>query len=189
LTSYVPILNVPESYNYNDFRKNVLLVAQRELELKAKLLIDWRPIRKDGKRILTLEFAIKTARQLAQEAVELDRQQISNMPLHEAVATAWRLMANYKLKAWQKDRIASDYGMLETFFRVDAELANGLRTDIRNPTAYLIKSLGLDKETAPKPVRKNARATPANAPTLPLDSTARTADTHALATLIAGMNL
>lgn len=63
--------------------------------------------------------------------------------------TAWQLMKNYKLKPWQKDLIASDHSLLETFLRVDSELANGLRTNIKNPTAYLVKSLGMDQMKAP----------------------------------------
>ncbi|MBO0936477.1 hypothetical protein J2I47_07975 [Fibrella sp. HMF5335] len=127
------------------------------------------------------------ARQLAQVAVEEDRRQICQMSLHEAVATAWRLMATYKLKAWQKDCITADYTLLGTFFRVDAELVNGLRPEVRNPTAYLAKSLGLDQQTAPKPVGRIPKKVVANAPTMPLDDTARTADTHSLATLLANL--
>ena len=118
---------------------------------------------------------------------EQDRRHLNQMPLHEAVAMAWRLMAEYKLKAWQKDRIASDFALLEIFFRVDAELANGLRTDVKNPTAYLVKSLGIDQETAPKPAQKPKKSTLGNVPTLAFDSSTRTADTQSLANLLAGM--
>jgi hypothetical protein len=183
------ILNVPEGYSYNDFRKNALLVAQRELQTKAQLSLDWRPTRKQGKRILRLEFAIKTDRQLALEGVEQDRQQVNQLPHHEAVAMAWRLMSHYDLKPWQKERVAADPNLLEIFFRVDAELANGLRPQVKNPTAYLIKSLGLDQEKKPKATRKAQKPSLDNAPTLPLGSATRMSDTQSLAAIIVGMKL
>jgi hypothetical protein len=145
------LLNVPDSYSFNDFRKNVLLVAQRELEQKARLLLDWQPARKEGKRIMALAFTIKTTQQLAQEGVESDRQYTSKLPIHEAIQAAYQLMAAYKLKPWQKDLIISDLDRLETFFRVDAELANGLRPAVLNPTAYLVKSLGIERKPVDTP--------------------------------------
>ncbi|KAB7726619.1 RepB family plasmid replication initiator protein [Rudanella paleaurantiibacter] len=139
------VLNVPDSYSYNDFRKNVLSVAQRELQNKAQLIIDWEPARKEGKRIVALKFFIKTTEQIAAEAVEQDRRQIRDMPLHEAIQIAYKLMSDYKLKDWQKDIIVSDIEKLETLFRVHSELSNGVRSNVKNPTAYLVKSLGLDQ--------------------------------------------
>jgi hypothetical protein len=106
--------------------------------------------KKVGKRIVALEFSIKTTQQLAVEAVQQDQQMVNKMSINEAVSTAWQLMKHYKLKPWQKDLITSDHSLLETFYRVDSELANGLRTNIKNPTAYLVKSLGIDQMKPPK---------------------------------------
>lgn len=138
------MLNCPEGYIFNDLRKNALVIAQRELEKKAAINLDWLP-RKEGRKIVELIFHIKTNKQLAAEAVKQDQQQINKMSVNEAVTTAWQLMKGYKLKPWQKDLIVSDHSLLKTFYRVDSELANGLRTNIKNPTAYLVKSLGIDQ--------------------------------------------
>lgn len=152
------MLNYPEAQAYNDFKKNALMVAQRELHNKAGINLDWTPSKRDGKRVIELEFSIKTTKQLAAEAVKQDQQQINKMPINEAVTTAWQLMKGYKLKDWQKNLIGSDPELLGTFLRVDSELGNGLRTNVKNPTAYLIKSLGIDQMKAPTKARKTAIA-------------------------------
>ncbi|RYE13503.1 MAG: RepB family plasmid replication initiator protein, partial [Sphingobacteriaceae bacterium] len=136
------ILNCPETYRYNDFCVNALSVAQRELKNKAQLNLKWESSKKEGKRVVELTFFVKTAKELANDAVDRERQQINKMSINEAVSMAWQLMKAYKLKDWQKDLIASERELLETFYRVDAELANGLRNNVKNPTAYLVKSLG-----------------------------------------------
>lgn len=148
------ILNCPETYRYNDFCLYALNVAQRELTNKAGLDITWLPSKKVGKKVVELEFTIRTAKELALDAVDQERQQINKMSINEAVSTAWQLMKGYKLKDWQKDLIASDPELLGTFLRVDSELGNGLRSNIKNPTAYLIKSLGIDQLKAPAKAKK-----------------------------------
>lgn len=157
------MLNCPDDYNFNDLRKNALVTAQRELHAKAGINLEWTP-RKEGKKIVELTFTIKTAQELASAAVERDRQQISNMPITEAVATAWQLMKNYKLKDWQKEHIGASAELLEIFLRVDSELANGLRSNVKNPTAYLIKSLGIDQLKAPAKPKKTAVTAKPTAP-------------------------
>lgn len=152
------MLNYPEAQAYNDFKKNALMVAQRELYNKAGIILDWTPSKRDGKRVIELEFSIKTNKQLAGEAVDQERRQVNKMSINEAVSTAWQLMKGYKLKDWQKDLIASDPELLGIFLRVDSELGNGLRTNIKNPTAYLIKSLGIDQMKAPAKAKKPAIA-------------------------------
>ncbi|RZM23241.1 MAG: RepB family plasmid replication initiator protein [Pedobacter sp.] len=147
------MLNCPEGYTFNDFKKNALWVAQRQLLEKANIVLEWEPTKKIGKNIVELDFIIQTQLQIASEAVKQDQQVINKMSINEAVTTAWQLLKSYKLKSWQKDRIISDHSLLETFFRVDSELANGLRTNVKNPTAYLVKSLGIDKEKAPQKLK------------------------------------
>lgn len=151
------MLDCSEKYNFNDFRKNVLVVAQRELSNKIGINLDWVS-RKEGKKIVELIFSIKTDKQIAIAGIKKDQQTINSMSVNEAVVTAWQLMKAYKLKDWQKDLIASDRELLEIFYRVDSELANGLRTNIKNPTAYLVKSLGIDQVKAPASRTKEPRA-------------------------------
>lgn len=67
------ILNCPETYRYNDFTLNALEVAQRELQQKANLHLDWEPSIKQGKRIVELTFSIKTTHQLSAEGPSGDQ--------------------------------------------------------------------------------------------------------------------
>jgi len=151
------MLNCPKSYSFYDFKKNALVVAQKELKNKAAINLDWEPTKKEGKRIIELRFFIKTAQQIAMQYIDEDRKIVQEMPIHEAVATALRLMNNYKLKSWQRDVIVSDYGLLDNFFQLDSEFANGLRPNVKNQTAYLVKSLGIDQMKAPKKVKPSMR--------------------------------
>lgn len=153
LDRLMEILNCPPQYIFNDFRRNTLLIAQRELREKASIHLDWT-VQKEGKKVVALEFSTKTVQQLAAEAVKQDQRTVNNMSINEAYTTAWQLMKNYKLKGFQKDRILSDHSLLDTFFRVDSELANGVRQNVKNPTAYLVKSLGIDQLKDPKPKSK-----------------------------------
>ena len=50
------ILNCPKAYSFYDFKKNALMVAQRELEQKADILLEWKPSKKEGKRIVETHF-------------------------------------------------------------------------------------------------------------------------------------
>ncbi|MFD1145347.1 replication initiation protein [Larkinella insperata] len=143
-------LNCPETYRYNDFVSYALVVSQKELYEKANIALDWHPTQKLGKKVLELEFTIKTDLQLAKEGIEQDRQALRGMPIHEAVQLAWPLLAKYKLTRWQKDLITSEFELLDTFYRIHSELTNGLRKGIKNPTAYLVKSLGIDQAKEPK---------------------------------------
>lgn len=152
------MLNCPDYYNFNDLRKSALVVAQRELQEKAGINLEWTP-RKEGKKIIELAFVLKTTKELALDAVDQERRQINKMSINEAVSTAWQLMKGYKLKDWQKDLIASNPELLGTFLRVDSELGNGLRSNIKNPTAYLIKSLGIDQLKAPAKAKKVSKKT------------------------------
>jgi plasmid replication initiation protein len=139
------MLNCPERYTFSDFKKYALEIARNELQNKANIILDWAPSKKEGKRITELLFTVKTNRQLAAEGIEYDRQHISQLPLHEAIQQAFSLMAGYKLAVWQKDLITSDHEMLNNFFRIHTEISNGLRPNVKNPTAYLAKSLGIDQ--------------------------------------------
>ncbi|WP_020603075.1 replication initiation protein [Spirosoma spitsbergense] len=153
------MLNCPETYRFNDFCSNALVVAQRELRKKADINLEWQATKKEGKKVSELTFYVKTAKQLAIDAVKQDQSVVNNMSINEAYTTAWQLMKNYKLKGFQKDHILSDHGLLDTFFRVDSELANGVRQNVKNPTAYLVKSLGIDQLKDPKPRTKPASKT------------------------------
>ncbi|MFD2937558.1 replication initiation protein [Spirosoma flavum] len=144
------ILNCPDTYRYNDFQKYVLEVTQRELKQKANILLEWKPSLKIGKRVVELEFEIKTEHLLASEGVKEDALRLSTMSPNELVIKGYEVMAHYQLKPWQKDAVVTDMQLLETLFRVHSEFVNGLRPEVKNRNRYLAKSLSLDKLRAPK---------------------------------------
>ena len=184
------ILNYPEHHRYNDFCLYALEVSQRELHQKADIMLEWLPSKKEGKKVVELEFFIKTTQQIAAEGVRQDQQMVNKMSINEAVTTAWQLMKNYKLKPWQKDLITSDHSLLETFYRVDSELANGLRTNIKNPTAYLVKSLGIDQMKAPaKKAVSVAKSAATTSSILASGPAVRTGSTQSIADLFGTMTV
>ena len=154
------ILNCPKTYRYVDFKINVLEVAQRELSQKAGIILEWQPARKEGKRIVELEFEIKTQQQLAREGVEQAASILSTMSPNELVIKGYEVMGNYRLKSWQKDAVVTDMSLLDILFRVHSEFMNGLRPNVKNRTRYLAKALDLASIKQPKvstePVRSGA---------------------------------
>ncbi|GAB4019247.1 hypothetical protein GCM10028773_21560 [Spirosoma koreense] len=182
------MLNCPIRYTFNDFKKNALEVAQRELQQKANLVLEWSPAKKEGKKIVELLFRVKTPQQLAAEAVSHDQRRVNNMSINEAYTTAWQLMKNYKLKGFQKDHILADLTLLDTFFRIDSELANGVRQNVKNPTAYLVKSLGIDQLKDPKPKAKKEPNTPQSTLSLfPQGPTLRTGSAKSIGAIFGDM--
>lgn len=182
------ILNCPENYTFNDFKKNALWVAQRQLQEKANIYLDWAPAKKVGKNIVELDFFIKTTQQLAADSVKQEQKAYQNMSINEAVTTAWQLMKNYSLKGWQKDLIISEHALLETFLRVDSELANGLRVNVKNPTAYLVKSLGIDQQKAPKKAITKAKKADPNQTSILINSpTVRTSQSHSIGAIFGSL--
>ena len=183
------MLNCPRSYSFYDFKKNALAVAQKELKTKAEVHLEWEPSKKDGKRIIELKFFIRTPRELAAQGIEEDRGIIREMPIHQAVATALRLMNNYQLKSWQRDVIASDYGLLDSFFQLDSEFAHGLRPKVKNQTAYLVKSLGIDQMKAPKKAKSSIiKPTDKQQPTLPFGPEVRSGSVQSIGSILGGID-
>ena len=144
------ILNCPSSYRYADFQVNVLEVAQRELRNKADILLEWSPSKKIGKKIVELEFELKTVQQLATEYVEADETRLAALPPNERVILGYQVMAKYTLKPWQKDHVITEPGLLDTFFRLHSEFENQRRPEVKDKNKYMARSLGLDKLREPK---------------------------------------
>jgi plasmid replication initiation protein len=144
------ILNCPSSYRYADFQVNVLEVAKRELRNKAQLIFEWSPSKKIGKKVVELEFQLKTVQELGAESVVDDQMRIAQLSASERVILGYQIMAKYQLKSWQKDYIITEPGLLDTLFRLHSEFENQRRPDVKNKNKYLAKSLGLDKLKEPK---------------------------------------
>lgn len=88
---------------------------------------------------------------LPYEGVKEDGLKLSAMSPNELVIKGYEVRGTYQLKPWQKDAIVTDMQLLETLFKVHSEFVNGLRSEVKNRSRYLAKSLGLDKLKPPKP--------------------------------------
>lgn len=143
------MLNCPPSYTYKELNRWALTIAQKEIERKTGIMIDFRPSKKAGRRILELTFEVLTQEGLAAKLVEEDRQIVNGMSINEAIVTAWQLFKQYSFKSWQKELIASEFELLSKFFQLHSEIENGLRVDVNKPTAYIIRSLSIESKSSP----------------------------------------
>lgn len=144
-------LNCPASYRFIDFKVNALEVAQRELLSKANIILEFHTARKEGKRVVDLEFEIKSAEKKAEEAVQSDIEKISSFTPAEKMILGFEVMAKYQLKPWQKDHVATNEELLDILLRLHSEFINGTRPEVKNRNKYMAKSLGLDLIKQPKP--------------------------------------
>lgn len=143
------MFDCPDSYTYNEIRKRVLEPAQKELLEKANLIFDFIPSKKDGKKILELEFNIKTKIELAFDAMVQEVDNFKEGTPFEKREYITRLLNNYKFTRKQQDDILTDTVKWATFMQIDSEIYHGIRT-VENPTAYIAKSLGFDKSAKKK---------------------------------------
>ena len=98
-------------------------------------------------------------------------------------------MNSYKLKSWQRDIIVSDYGLLDSFFQLDAEFANGLRPNVKNQTAYLVKSLGIDQMKAPTKVKPSMpRPSNKQQSVLPFGPEVRSGTVQSIGSILGGID-
>ncbi|GAB4019302.1 hypothetical protein GCM10028808_56590 [Spirosoma migulaei] len=160
------ILNVPETFKYFDFTRKCLDVANSEIKKKTGIEFTYEPVKKEGKRVTRLKFTKKTPLSQIESEVDASREYIQKMPIGEAVALAWQWFAGYTLNEAQKAAITDSSDKLETFLRIHTEVASGKRKNVKNATAYMVKSLGIEnvkvkkKETTPKSTTPRRTGTP-----------------------------
>lgn len=143
------MFDCPDGYNFDDLKNRALKPAQKELLNKANLVFDFVPSKKDGKKIIELEFTIKTKLELALDAMVQEADLFHKGSPLEKRDYIIRLLNNYKFTRTQQDEIMGDPKKWAVFMQIDSEIFNGVRT-VENPTAYIAKSLGFDKPTKSK---------------------------------------
>lgn len=126
---------------YNDFKKRVLLAAQKELAEKAGIIFEFTPSKKEGRRISEITFTLKTEKQLAIDAVNQEFDQYQSMDIAQLIQNAAYLLKNYTFTNKQKGDILTNRELLIKFLEVESKVANG-QHKAKNPTAYIAKSLG-----------------------------------------------
>jgi plasmid replication initiation protein len=138
------MFDCPDSYTYDEIKRWAIKPAQKELLEKANLIFDFIPSKKEGKKIIELEFSIKTKLELALDAMVQEADTFHKGSQLEKRDYTLRLLNNYKFTRKQQDEIMGDPKKWSVFMQIDSEIFNGVR-NIENPTAYIAKSLGFDK--------------------------------------------
>ncbi len=143
------MFDCPASYTYNEIRKRALRPAQIELLEKANLIFEFTPSKKEGKKIIELQFSVKSKIDLAFEAMTEEAETFhKGTPLEKRDYTL-RLLNNYKFTRKQQDEILAEPEKWAIFMQIDSEIYNRIRS-IDNPTAYIAKSLGFGKSKEKK---------------------------------------
>ncbi|MCU0323643.1 MAG: replication initiation protein [Spirosomaceae bacterium] len=138
------MFNCPESYTYNEVRRWALDVAQKELREKANIIFTYEPSKKEGKRIVELQFYVKTELEISLEAIANEAEQFERGTPIQQRDCIMRLLNNYSFTREQQTIIMGDKEKWAIFLKIDSEIYNGVRKDIDNPTAYIAKSLGFN---------------------------------------------
>jgi plasmid replication initiation protein len=143
------MFDCPPSYTYDEIKRWALKPAQKELQDKAGIVFTFEPSKKDGKKIIELNFKIKSQAELALEAMKQEAENFhSGTPLEKREYLT-RLLNNYRFTQKQQDEIMSDPQKWSVFMQIDSEIYNGIR-NVENPTAYIAKSLGFNVKTKKK---------------------------------------
>lgn len=146
------MLNVPPSFKYFDFTRRCLDVANSEIKAKTGQGFTYAPLKKTGKRVMKLRFTKLSPQAQVRQELDKTRQLLNEMPFGEAQSYFWNIVHNYKygLSDAQKDAVVNDSDKLYDFLRIHSEIQSGYRTDVENPTAYLISSCKVEKVKKPK---------------------------------------
>lgn len=138
------MLNCPDNYTFNEIRRWALMPSMKELEEKSGIIFSFIPSKKEGKKVIELEFNVKSRIEVALEGVFSEAENFKSASSLEKRDYTIRLLNNYKFTRKQQDDILTDPIKWAIFMQIDSEIFNGVR-NVENPTAYIAKSLGFDK--------------------------------------------
>ncbi|PMD92553.1 RepB family plasmid replication initiator protein [Siphonobacter sp. BAB-5405] len=137
------MLNCPDSYNFKEIQRWALKVAQAELFNKANIIFEYVPSKKDRKKILELEFTIKSFMDVATEAVEEEMDSFYQASETNKYLVARNLLeTQYTFTQQQIEEILSFPEKLEKFVKVNSEIENGKIVVKTSKTQYMATVLG-----------------------------------------------
>lgn len=137
--------------NYSDFEKRILIYSQKELLEHCGISFDWEIAEKQRKKITALTFNIRTKEQLEKIVLKQEIKQtidfIKQLSPKEISEKYHLISTLYQLTPIQIDYIVSNRDVFNEFIRLDIIIEDMISKGKppRNRTAYLAKSLGLDK--------------------------------------------
>jgi plasmid replication initiation protein len=127
--------------NFKDLRRRVLDVAQKEIEEKANIIFTYTPTKKTGKKIIELEFCVKSSVDLALDSVENEAKTFFQHSPSERNTYIKNLLVAYKFPVKLQQQITENPEALAHFMQLESEIANGIRKNINNVAAYIAKSM------------------------------------------------
>ncbi len=139
------MFDCPDSYNYDDFKNRVLKPAQKELKEKAGVAFIFLPFKKEGKKIIELTFTVKSNIEVTLETIQGEAEEFHKGNPLEKRDYMMRLLNNYSFTQKQQNEILSDPKKWSVFMQLDSEIYHGVRK-VKDPTAYIAKSIGFDKK-------------------------------------------
>lgn len=134
--------------NLNDFKKYVLEPAKKELSNTEKfpIIFDYEHFGNKQRNVTHLQFTIHTALELSKidkndfiEAVQLNPTAVYSK-LEEIVDKSYNFRTNHK------SQILNDKVLRDKFVTLHIEFKNGLHSNVKNKTAYILACLDLVKK-------------------------------------------
>lgn len=152
------LLNLEDSQykNYGMFEKRILTYSQKELWEHCNLHFEWEIAHKKGKKITALTFHIrernKQERIELNEEIEATKDYLKSLSPADISQKATWVINKYTLNQNQQNHILNNTDVFNEFVKIDLIIEDMVSkgNPPRNKTAYLAKSLGLDKVKFPK---------------------------------------
>lgn len=129
-----------ENYRYQDFRRRCLDPGMAEITEKTDIKVSYTPI-KSGRQVVALNFKILTEAAEAKEAYEEEMEAIQEMTPQQIAHHTRSLMDNYNFSRDQIDQIMGNNSLFYKFVELESKIHNGVIKKVKNPTAYIAKSL------------------------------------------------
>lgn len=150
--------------SYFLFKKKVLEYAQKQLWDHCNVFIDWEVAKKEGKKVIALTFEIvpratQEGRDINDEAIQSTDWVYSLTP--DQIRDKFQKVAQaYSFSEPQKDYILANKSVFKEFVRLDIVIEEKILrgNPVRNRSAYMAKSLGLDTVKLKKIQRKGKEA-------------------------------
>ena len=146
------LLNLKTKYkDFRQLRVHILEYSQKELLEHCGLYFTWDIAAKEKRRITALTFTISTKQEQEKQQIKADikvtMDYIKSLTPKEIAEKSTILMQQYNLTDLQIDYILSDNAIFNNFIKIHAIIENMIENNKppRDRTAYLAKSLGLDK--------------------------------------------
>jgi plasmid replication initiation protein len=145
------ILGIEEEYElYADFKRKVILIAQREINAKSDILFDFEEIKK-GRKIVAIKFIIHSKEKIKETTfTSIDPDEVAIKEVIEIIENQIDYDSAKKIYLKSKrdmDKIREAYDCCKD------------KEDIKNLVGYMLKLVCFDKIPDPIPIKKKSKRT------------------------------